>query len=179
MLILAGVIPFAERFAVLLAMAAIVLVLERVCGRSWHELGFRKDTLRDSLVANIGLSLVLSAGIVTAFAFGAFSGSTIHGFTLFYPFYVFISSPSQEFLFRSVIFAEMERAGLRGPATQVIFSTAVYTFPHAIYKDPSTLLVVAAIGLIWGFIYHRYPNWYGVALSHAVLGALSIAVGLV
>ncbi len=178
-LLLDGVIPFRYRFTVLLGMAALVFGFEMVRGRSWRELGFRRDTLRGSLKANVALSLVLGIGILIAYSLGAMHVSTIHGFTLFYPFYVFVSSPSQEFLFRSVIFAEMKRAGITRPAAQVVISTAIYTLPHAIYRDVLTLVVVAVIGVFWAFIYRRYPNWYGVALSHAVLGALSIAVGLV
>ena len=36
-----------------------------------------------------------------------------------------------------------------------------------------------AIGLVWGALYRRYPNLWGVILSHAVLGLISILVGVI
>jgi hypothetical protein len=178
-LLLVDVIPFSLRFVVLLAMAGLLFVIERLRRRDWHELGFRKDNLRRSLRANTYLSVGFGLAIGLGAILHGFPGSSIHGFTLFYPFYVLISSPSQEYLFRSVIFCEMNRSGITGRRSQVLLSTAIYTFPHTIYHSASTVIVVAFIGLIWGAIYYRLPNWYGVALSHSVLGALSIAVGIV
>jgi membrane protease YdiL (CAAX protease family) len=178
-LILADVIPFRYRFVVLLAMAVVVLVVEKGRGRSWRELGFRADSRRGSLVANGVLSAVLLVGLALAYAFHAFTTPGARESVLFYVFYVLVSSPSQEFLFRSVVFGEMERAQIKGARLQVPICTLVYVFPHAIYKSVSTLLVVAAIGIVWSAIYYRYRHWGGVALSHAVLGATSIAVGLI
>jgi hypothetical protein len=168
---LTGVIPFSQRFTLLLGMAIVVFVVELIRGRSWKELGFRSDTLSGSL--KVGAILLI------AWVFGAFSSSAAHESALFYVFYVLISSPTQEFLFRSVVFAEMNRAKIAGARWQVGLSTLIYVFPHTIYKDALTVLVVAAIGAIWGLIYWRYPNIYGVALSHAALGAVSIAAGLI
>ena len=178
-LILPGVIPFSQRFTLLLGMAIVVFVVELIRGRSWKELGFRSDTLSGSLKVNLALSATVGAILLIAWVFGAFSSSAAHESALFYVFYVLISSPTQEFLFRSVVFAEMNRAKIAGARWQVGLSTLIYVFPHTIYKDALTVLVVAAIGAIWGLIYWRYPNIYGVALSHAALGAVSIAAGLI
>lgn len=178
-LILVGVIPFSQRFTVLLLMAIAVFALERLRGRTWAELGIRTDNLRGALTANLILSVVLTVGLLVAFFMGAIRTPTIHGWSSFYLFYVLISSPSQEFLFRSTVFAEMERSGLHGRFAQVGVSTVLYALPHAIYHDALTLFVAAVMGVVWGVIYRRYPNWFGVALSHAILGALSIYLGLI
>lgn len=50
-------------------------------------------------------------------------------------------------------------------------------FPYE--YDVITLLVTLVMGLIWGAIYYQYPNFWGTAFSHAVLGATSIFVGLI
>ena len=56
---------------------------------------------------------------------------------------------------------------------------STYAFIHVIYGDPLILAATLAIGIAWGTIYLRYPNLWGVTLSHAVIGVVSILVGLV
>ncbi len=178
-LLLVGIVPFSQRFTVLLVMAVFVLVLERARGRDWRELGFRTDNLRQSLVVNVAVIVVLGACILTAMVLGGVKSPATTSSAAFYVFYVLISSPSQEFLFRSVVFTEMNHIGIKSGWWQIPLSTVIYVFPHLIYKNWSTIIVVAFIGTLWAFIYRRYPNWVGVALSHAALGALSIVAGLV
>jgi membrane protease YdiL (CAAX protease family) len=114
-----------------------------------------------------------------AFKAGIIREPTIPGWKLFFVYYVFISGPSQEFLFRSNFFALMRRENIGGPVLQIIASAVTYSFLHIFYNDLITLLVTFAAGLVWGWIYHRYPNFWGVAFSHSVLGAASIMVGLI
>lgn len=178
-LLLLKVIPFSARFIVLLSLSVVLIAVALLRRRSWHELGFRRDTLRSSICVNLVFAIVVGTGLLLAHAFGAIRPPTINGWSNFYIFYVLISSPSQEFLFRSFVFAEMRRAGLLSAVPQVVISTVLFAFPHSIYRDSTTLLVATAMGIVWGLIYRRFPNWFGVALSHAVLGAISIAVGLI
>jgi membrane protease YdiL (CAAX protease family) len=35
------------------------------------------------------------------------------------------------------------------------------------------------MGIVWGMIYYKHPNFWGVTISHAVLGIVSIATGLI
>jgi len=35
------------------------------------------------------------------------------------------------------------------------------------------------MGLIWSIIYHKYPNFWGVTLSHAMLGTAAFALGVI
>jgi hypothetical protein len=35
------------------------------------------------------------------------------------------------------------------------------------------------MGIVWRVIYYRYPNFWGVTFSHALLGTAAIAVGLI
>ena len=50
-----------------------------------------------------------------------------------------------------------------------------------VYKDWLAFLtpLAIAIGMVWGAIYRRYPNLWGVVASHAILGLISIMIGLV
>ena len=48
-----------------------------------------------------------------------------------------------------------------------------------VYKDWLAFLAPLVIGIAWGAIYRRYPNLWGVVVSHAILGLISIMIGLV
>lgn len=179
LLILVGLLPFAWRFQILACMTVVMLAYDRQHGISLKELGIRRDTLKGSLLLNAAASISLVVFIYFTFKAGLIRVPVIPGWKLFFAYYLFISSPSQEFLFRSNFFALICRLGFGGPVLRVIASAVTYSFLHIIYKDPITLLATLAAGLLWGWIYHRYPNFWGVAFSHAVLGTVSILVGLI
>lgn len=148
-------------------------------GLSLKELGFRTDTLKGSLFLNALVSLPLVSIMLLSFDAGVIREPTPPAWGLFFAHYVFISGPSQEFLFRSNLFALMRRSNINGPVLQVVVSAVTFSFMHAFYKDWPTLIVTLAIGLMWGAIYYRYPNFWGVALSHALLGVVAVKVGVV
>jgi hypothetical protein len=179
MLIVLGGIPFALRFHVLLAVAAGLAVYAALQGYSWRTLGFRTDTLRDSLLINASLSAAVVAALLLAYALGAIRAATIPTWSLFFPLYVLLFCPAQEFTCRSVLFAELGRLKALPAWAQVLTTAVTYAFIHIIYLDELVLLATFLIGLAWGAIYWLRPNVYGVMLSHAVLGVTSILVGLV
>lgn len=165
-----GIVPFRFRFVVLVVIALGLAVYARLSGLAGRDLGFRKDTLKSSLLVNGTASAVLSIGLWAAYAGGLVREPTVPQWSLFFPFYVLISSPCQEFIYRSVVFAEMNRAGLKSAVLQVIISALNYSLLHVIYRDWLTLLATALIGVGWGVIYRRYPNFWGVALFARRLG---------
>ena len=178
-LIWVGFIPFEYRFHVLVLMAVLMAIYSILTKHSCKELGFRVDTLKGSLIWNGGLSLFIVVLLVGLYLANLIREPTIPSWTWFFVFYVFISSPSQEFIFRSVMFAELERAGINKPIFQILFSSFTFSFLHVIYNDWITLGVGFLMGIIWGVIYRKYPNFWGITISHAILGAVSIAVGLI
>ncbi|MBE0673649.1 MAG: CPBP family intramembrane metalloprotease, partial [Bacteroidales bacterium] len=103
---------------------------------------------------------------------------TIPDWNYFFMFYVFVSSPLQEFLFRSLVFRELESAGA-GKIAKVAISTVNFGLMHIFYHDWVTFLSALFIGLCLGLIYSQTRSIYGISASHAVVGALSIYVGLV
>jgi hypothetical protein len=173
------IIPFEVRFYVLIAMTLIMALYSYLRGFSLRELGFRKDTLASSLLWNGILSIVFVALMVLAYQAGWVRKPTIPSWSMFFVFYVFVSSPSQEFLFRSTMFAELSRSGVAKAVWQVLISTMTYSFMHIFYKDAITLAVTLFMGVVWGIVYRKYPNFWGVAFSHAVLGVVSILVGII
>jgi membrane protease YdiL (CAAX protease family) len=178
-LVWVGVIPFSFRFPLLVIMTALVGAYALARKRSLRELGLRIDNLIPSLLVNALLSLGLVAALFLLDRVGAIREPTVPQWSLFFAFYVLVSSPCQEFLFRSAVFAEMTAAGVGGAFAQIALSTVTYGYLHVIYNDGLTLGITLAMGIAWGLIYRRYPNLLGVALSHAVLGVISISLGLI
>jgi hypothetical protein len=178
-LIWIGVIPFDYRFHTLVFVTAFMAAFEYFCGSTLKELGFRKDTLKTSLLWNGALSIALVAIMCAAYWAGWIRKPTVPDWNLFFVFYVFVSSPSQEFLFRSTLFAEMKRAGITKAPWLILISAITYSFLHIFYQDLITLSVTLFMGVLWGLIYYKHPNFAGVALSHAVLGVVSILVGII
>jgi membrane protease YdiL (CAAX protease family) len=179
LLILADLLPFAWRFQILAVMTVLVVAYNRRCRVSLRELGFRGDTLKDSLLLCVPASLLLIVLVCIAAGAGLFRESAAPEWELFFAYYVFVSSPSQEFLFRGHLFALMRRHNNARPSFPVVFSAATFSFLHIIYGDPLILLATFLVGLMWGWIYHRHPNFWALALSHAAVGAVAIKVGLI
>jgi uncharacterized protein len=179
LLIAVGLIPFAYRYVVLVAMAAALAILAVQQGIPARDLGLRTDNLKPALAVNARLSLVVGSALVAVYWFGLMRYPRAIDWWWFVPFYVLVSCPAQEFLCRGFLFAEMKRRGITGAAPQIAVSAVSYAFLHIVYKDWLALLAPLAIGMVWGAIYRRYPNLWGVVGSHAVLGLISIAIGLV
>jgi membrane protease YdiL (CAAX protease family) len=179
LLIAFGVIPFAWRFVVLVAVAAALGRVALWQGTPARDLGLRSDNLRPALAVNMGLSLAVGSALLAAFWLGLIRKPRVVDWWWFAPFYVLVSCPAQEFACRGFLFAEMSRRGLAGAVPQVAVSAVTYAFLHIVYKDVLAFLAPLAIGVVWGMIYRRWPNLWAVVLSHAVLGLISIVVGLI
>ncbi len=178
-LIWAGVIPFAWRYPALIVVFLGMLGYVVRARRTAFQLGFRRDTLRGSLLLN---GLVTGAGLgvmLILVRVGLIHPRDPWEMGLFYPFYVFFSSPVQEFLFRSLIYAEMRAANIRDVREITLVTAVTFAYVHVVYGQPITTFVTLLIGLFWGAIYARCPNWWGVTLSHIVLGAAAIISGLI
>jgi hypothetical protein len=178
-LVWARIIPFKFRLHVLVTMTIIGIIYAKRRKCSWNDLGFRRDTLKGSLIWNLGLSLVFLISLCLMYASGLAGESTAPSWSLFFTFYVFISCPSQEFAYRSLLFAEMKNAGIENPVWQIAISSITFCFLHIIFSSVLNMVLTLFLGIIWGTIYQKHPNFWGVALSHAVLGVLSIANGIV
>jgi hypothetical protein len=178
-LILAGVIPFEFRFPMLLITTGIVAAYVVWKGDGAAALGFRKDTLKRALVYSLGITSVALLAIGVMHELGVIRTPTIPAWRWFFVFYVFVSCPAQEFLYRSALFAEMECSGITGKVWQIAISTVAYCFLHVIYRDAITLGVTLLMGIVWGVSYRFAKNFWGVTLSHCVLGTVSILVGLI
>ncbi|MGV8058331.1 MAG: lysostaphin resistance A-like protein [Smithellaceae bacterium] len=174
-----GVIPFRFRFVVTFGAIIGMLFYARARKLDWSGLGFRRDTLKRSLLWNCGVTLLFLAILYYLHNSGLIVKDTAHLWPIFYIFYILVLSPVQEFFFRSILFAELRMVRPRSPWFMIMLSSFSFCFLHVIYRCPLTMLISLFMGIVWGVIYYRYPNFWGVTFSHAVLGTAAIAVGLI
>ncbi|ACD90554.1 Abortive infection protein [Chlorobium limicola DSM 245] len=177
-LLVSGAVPFSFRWMVLAVVFLISLLLSRLKGYRAEELGIRVSNLKQSLLANTLFIICIVALFLLLDDTDVLTIKAEPPKTFFFFFYVLISSPLQEFLFRSFLFAEMNRSGITRASAQVVVSAASFAFLHIIYLDAFTTLATFAAGLVFAGIYRKYPNLAGVSLSHAVIGTLAILAGI-
>jgi hypothetical protein len=70
LLIYFGFIPFAYRFVVLVAVAAILALVAWLRGTPARDLGLRSDNLKPALPVNAALAIAVGSGLLAAFWLG-------------------------------------------------------------------------------------------------------------
>ena len=172
LLILSGILSFDNKFLYLTVGAVIVYIAMRILGFNNQELGITTKGIRESIKKVI---LTILGLILIYFRISRFHPTET---IWFYLFYLFISSPIQEFLYRGALTSIFRRMNL-SDSRNWIMSSLLYSFVHIIYRDFLTCLLTLAIGLIWYKKYEYNRNLIGVSLSHAVLGAITIFAGII
>jgi len=178
-LLWSGIIPFAYRFHTMYVVLALYGMYVYYRQYRFSELGYTTDHLGFSLFWN---SIFLASSAICMYLASQTpllrldSGSYLpYG----YACYVFFIAPVQELIFRGIFFAEMRRAGIVNQGFAVIVSALSFCFLHIIYNDLLLLIISFLGGLIWGTIFIKGPNLWGVTLSHSLLGALAMFLGVI
>lgn len=177
LLILAGVIPFNLKFYALTLGAIVVYGVLRVCHFSNEEIGIKSIGWFESIKHVFPISVLLALLGLLLWALGL-SRITPNETWYFFIFYIFVSSPIQEFLYRGALNGILEKFEVSEPVRMVLTSL-LYSFVHIIYKDLLTLLLTFGIGLIWFRCYRKTKNLLGVSISHAILGVVTIVGGFI
>ncbi len=176
-LIAYGIIPFKYRFHTFIAMTILSTVYIKLRGHSFRDIGFKIKKLGQSIFMNI--AIVMGGAISFFVVISHDLLQTLPHSSTFFIFYLTFLGPAQEFLYRGVLFAEMEKAMIASPFLKVAISSSVFSFLHLIYFNIIALAVTFAIGIVWGIMYLKCRNIYGLMLSHSLLGAMAIYVGVV
>ncbi|MBW6432031.1 CPBP family intramembrane metalloprotease [Patescibacteria group bacterium] len=172
-----GYIPFEGRHIILFLMGIILVAYSIQKKIKAHKLGFRVDNLKNSLLVNFIVSIVLLLVMYVAYITGILRSVNYEGTFLFLIFYIFISVPIQEFIFRSLMFYEIS-IFTKNRVAIIGFSTLIYSFSHIMYHSLQVMVITSIVGVIWGLIYLRWPNYWGVTLSHILVGAAAVFVGI-
>jgi len=175
-LILVGIIPFNFRFILLIIIVIPVILYAKNTGIILDEVGFKHNNtvhaIKRILPVTVGLTGLI---IIHYFLKGTrIDNSGIQWY--FYLFFIIVSAPLQEFLYRGYLFYLFSKVGFS--QYFLVASSILYSFVHAIYWDLPTLLFTLVIGFVWGHHYTRFRNLYSVIVSHILLGVVAIATGL-
>ena len=178
-LIWTGVIPFRHRFTVMFCILTVIVSYVWLRKFSWSDLGFRHDTLKRSLMWNLGMSLLFLPLLYLLHKTGLIGKVTIRLWPLFFVFYILILTPAQEFFSGRFYLRKWGNSRYRRHWSIMVLSSLSFCFLHIIYQNPMMMLVTFFMGFIWSTIYYKYPNFWGVTLSHAMLGTAAFALGLI
>lgn len=176
-LILLGAIPFDLKFVALTVGGLTTYALFRLAGYSNSSLGLTAKRAGRSLVRVAPLTVLLLVAALVLYFVG-YSRIDPNEDWLFFLFYIFISCPVQEFLYRGALTAFGDTLKLPTWGT-LLLTSVLYSFVHVIYLDWLTVAATLLIGLYWFWAYNGARTLIGVSVSHAVLGVVTIAAGLI
>ena len=177
-LILTKVIPFSDRFLVLTITGVLIIGLAMLNEIALADLGFNHQNLLPAIKDILPVTIISSVLMIT---FYLNHGMRIDNTGIpwyFYVFYISLSSPLQEFLYRSYLFNRLAQIQLN-QGSIIIITAILYSFAHSIYQDLLTVLLSLIIGLYWAYHYNRFKNFYSITLSHTILGIIAILTGSV
>ena len=178
LLIWCGIIPFSYRFHVLAAVLCSFVLFGLYRGYGLSELGLTLKHSRHSIRANVLFCAAGGLGLYLAFL-GGIQMPREHSYSLTcFVLYIVFLAPVQEFIFRGILFAEMKRCRMADPRIMLLVSTVSFSFLHIIYDYPPLLLITFISGLAWGMMYLRWPSLLGISMSHALLGAFAMLLGV-
>lgn len=176
-LIFVDVIPWDMKFVALTIGATVVYGLLRMSKSSNESLGLKAidglRSIRDVVPVTIALLVLLIAFLLIQ---GARFDSTETW--QFFIFYVVVSCPAQELLFRGALSHMLQALSI--PRTlELIMASLLFGYAHFIYRDVLTVVAMTIVGFFWYKAYQKTNNLLGVTVSHIVLGVLTIALGIV
>jgi len=177
-LIWSGVIPFAYRFHVLAVVLLSFIAHSVHRGYRLRDVGFTLDQSWNSIRWNVLFCAIGGIGLYCTYRSGLLMPRTYSYSLACFLFYIVILGPVQELIFRGILFAEMKRCRNIAPIMMVLISTITFSYLHIIYNHPVLLLITFVSGLVWGLLYLRWPSIWGISLSHSLLGALAMFLGV-
>lgn len=178
-LIWSGFIPFKYRFHASFLLLAVFILFSFIRRHGFRELGFRTDNLKGSILSNLVFCAAGAIGLFFTYKAGFLRSNNDHLLPYIYAIYVLFLGPVQEIVFRGILFAEMKKIRVNDYRWAILVSTISFCFLHLIYRHPPMLVITFISGLVWGLIYSKWPNIWGVSLSHSILGALAIFLGVI
>lgn len=168
---------FKYKFFLLTIIVLVIYFVLRIVGVSNETLGISKNNTLKSLKRNIPIIVIFIIMIFIVKLMGIDRFIPNESF-LFYIFYIFVSCPIQEFLYRG-LFGYFNQELIKNELIVLFLSSFCYSFVHIIYKDAFTCILTFAMGMIWYQLYKKDKNLIGVSLSHIVLGILTISLGII
>ena len=168
---------FKNKFIILTIGGILIYILLRLSGFNNSSLGIKpiktKQSIRD--VSMMTFILIITGIILFNLKISRFQPSETLSF---YLFYIFISSPIQEFLYRGALTSILQQINFR-ESSIILTSSILYSLAHLGYKDFITCILTFLIGLLWHQKYLKTKNLTGVTISHTILGVITIFIGII
>ena len=176
MLILFNNYLYDIKFYLLTGVGLGIFFLMKIFNISNKELGITKQNLWKSIKRNLIL-IVLCVIFILILKLLHVDKYNPNETLYFYIFYIFVSCPIQEFLYRGVFgYFDMNS---KYNYLWILLSSLCYSYVHIIYKDILTCVLTFIIVIIWYMFYKKDKNLCGVTLSHMVLGVATIVLGII
>jgi len=176
-LICIGVIPWNMKFVALVVGLVMLYIVMRILGNTHSDIGITRQRTSYSLktVLPITIALIIAAGLFLLLEKPQFSPTEGIGF---YVFYILISCPAQELLFRGILSRMLQELRLHR-VLELGVAAALFGYVHIIYGSVLTVVVMSIVGLFWYRAYQQSSNIIGVTISHVILGVMTIALGII
>lgn len=128
-----------------------------------HRFGLTTNHFRDSLKYNL---LITFAGICILTALGFLAGFKSFSLDIrWLVFYLFVSVPLQELIFRGFLQTRLYRIG---EIKAIVLASAAFSAIH--FSNILLVMLTLAAGLSWGYSFWKKPNLFGPIMSHFILG---------
>lgn len=171
-------IGFEYRNEVAILFAIFLMAYAYIRGFSTKELGFRLDNIYEALQAFLPAMFVVLVFLCSIYFSGMVHIGKCSLSYHFIFFYFFISSPFQEFCYRSLLIAELNKGNYFSERSKIILSTIMFSMLHIMYFHYLLLFLSVGMGLMWAYLYQKTPNLVAASLAHFVVGIMAFWLGL-
>jgi len=170
LLIYFNIIPFMYRKFVLVIVVAINIIGIYTEKMSIYELGIRIDNLKRAFLPYF-LFTLLSATLIVGYA--SYSGKTPVEYWWKIPYLQFAFIPTsivQEVVYRGFFQTQLQK--IMKPINCILIAAIVFSFMHILWNSAEFITMTLLGGLMWGFLWYKYPNLIWVSISHSILNFL-------
>jgi membrane protease YdiL (CAAX protease family) len=171
-----GWLPFDLRFEALIVVSILCIGLTILAGYTSAELGLRAPWIARHWFGSALVTALLAAAIFLEAQYVP-AAHDQPDWLRFAPFYVLVSSPFQELVFRSIPKLITDKLQLGG-LNYVLFSAGTFSLMHIAYGDAMLLANTFFVGVAWATAYHFTRNIWPLAASHAAVGTLAFWLGI-
>lgn len=176
-----GALPPLWRYSVMEAALAVVIVLVIRRKVPLAQLGLRRDNFWVAVKRLIPGTATIVGGAVLAYSYGfgtSLEMPHVWWNTEFFIYYWLVAVLSQQFAFIGYGVDRFQKVGL-SPRTIAVIIGVLFSFLHSHHVSPSLWIGTFLLGAWWAWHYQKAPNLYAVALSHLIIGTVTIMLGFV
>ncbi len=177
--IFVGWIHYEYRYHIMIPIIVMIIIYAFIQKFSFKSLGFRLDNFKSAILWQVSISVGLTLAVIIILQNGYIRNLQAPQNPWFYVMYLFLSGPVQEFVYRSVAIAEIERHQYINPFFKILIVSFNFAWLHIIYLDIIIFLAALIMGIIWTSIYYYKRNFWAVSIAHAITGFLAIWYGLI